>query len=247
LLTGFNFRAIVKLEVFISSDWIDPINNVPKLFAALPDACPLLSTLSIDIEDDEVFSFDYAVIQPVLGRLSLQHFSLSQPLLPFCLSQRDVINIAKALGPSIEVLDLNHDPYNIPFPITTAHTPVLTLSAIVPFAQHCPRLKVLRLFVDATSATSPSNAVAFRSGGCELHLGCSPTDNIQPVISFLHAFGNATVCNTADIRTSEPFNEAWDGIGSVLVMLRTRDTEIEKQRSEIEGLRRKLEDGFRER
>ncbi|KAI0656166.1 hypothetical protein C8Q70DRAFT_1015605 [Cubamyces menziesii] len=64
---------------------------------------------------------------------------------PLALKQSDIEELASNM-PSLEILFLSNEP--IPCP----QAPPLTLRALIPFAQHCPKLRELALYLDASTA-----------------------------------------------------------------------------------------------
>lgn len=97
------------------------------------------------------------------------------------LRDKDLEEIAIAF-PSIETLDLNPRPM---FPQTSD----LTLSSILRFADHCPRLQELSFLIDASHTTIPELQAAFqrapRMNLKSLHLGIVEALEEEETIAFL--------------------------------------------------------------
>jgi hypothetical protein len=94
----------------------DPGNQgIQKLLAAIPNACPDLTCLEVEIAMKSNFNFgierkplNLAVIG-LIARLPLSVFSIGD-FLPLDISQPDMAKIVAALGPTIKELQLNDRP-----------------------------------------------------------------------------------------------------------------------------------------
>lgn len=102
---------------------------------------------------------------PFLRFPRLNSFTVTHPY-PIQMTDADVIKIATN-SPLLEVLSLN------PIPIVTAPT-TLTLGSLLPLALHCPSLRKVGLYLDA-SVSIPLPAInRLNTSSMELSLGRSP-------------------------------------------------------------------------
>ena len=136
-----------------------------EFLTVVAEGCPVLSELYLDFVGTPspiVYTKDPAdgdlvtwhTLRPVLKcpNLTTFHFRWDTPLL---LSHADVAELAAA-WPALEVLVLNNEA-----PPTSSRrppAPALTLDALLPFAQHCPRLRELGLCVSAETSVPPGGS-----------------------------------------------------------------------------------------
>lgn len=128
-------------------------------------------------------------------------------------SQEDVEEFASS-WPQLEVLLLNCEPTGAP----NSGLPTLTLTALFPFARHCPNMRQLGLYFDATdvhrallfsrteAATSPPFAHLEK-----LVVAASPIDNPELVALFLSRICPLTSEIDADVLWSPTLPSAFGG------------------------------------
>jgi hypothetical protein len=208
--------------------------NRKGLFAIVPDRFPVLTTLILALGPGPL-ALDYVTIQPLVTRCALRKFELCHDL-PLILCPNDIVNIAQGLGPSIVDIDLNYNPQGVTTLLIPApQIPALTMSAIIPSAEHCPKLQILALYVDATSPPSPPNRIKRRSEPFELRFGVSPTKNAGPVIDFLREVRDAVVHILDEMQEDPAFNKTWTTVTGVVETLPQQDAEIEARREEVKA------------
>ncbi|KAI0824326.1 hypothetical protein BC628DRAFT_425787 [Trametes gibbosa] len=178
--------------------YIVPPYQVQEFLEATAQSCQQLNQLYIDfagdpspllfrsiLSDEDRISWN--TLRPVLklSKLTLFEIHWDQPL---AISQGDIENLAASL-PSLEVLSLNSEPLPAPQP------PSLTLGALIPFARHCPKMRELSLYIDASTSATDLEAASrslhaslpptrFRSLE-KLSLGLSRISDTEPVALFL--------------------------------------------------------------
>ncbi|TFK53880.1 hypothetical protein OE88DRAFT_1654246 [Heliocybe sulcata] len=121
-------------------------------------------------------------IEPLFACSRMTSFEIMHEY-PMSLYQEDMDVIATK-WPLLESLKLDSEPFS------TEKSP-LTLRALLPFATHCPNMRFLGLYVDATAADLPSSAPPFKRLR-RLSLGLSSVQETGPVTIFL-----ARVCPLA--------------------------------------------------
>lgn len=115
IMTLFRTFTLTRISILVLAVTIvnHTFQYIEKLFASVPEACPQVSELTIDIEFKPELtawaSLNYIVMKPIVTRLPLAIFNVIHHL-PLELSQEDVVEIARALGPTIEHLFLNEHP-----------------------------------------------------------------------------------------------------------------------------------------
>jgi len=130
-------------------------HNIKSFFATLAELCTGLTTIVLRMPEVEVegpnlygwFEFgmelefvDFDVIEPLCAFSNLRLFILNT-LYPLSLNDEEIKRMAMA-WPELEELDLNHYP-------SPAFNPLqrLTLAGVAAFAEHCPKLRTLRLHI----------------------------------------------------------------------------------------------------
>ncbi|KAH9850858.1 hypothetical protein C2E23DRAFT_833106 [Lenzites betulinus] len=133
--------------------YIVPPYQVQEYLEATAQSCQQLKQLYIDFVGDPspllfrtVLPSDdrigWNTIRPILKLSKLIDFQIHWDS-PFAISQGDLEDLAASLT-RLEILDLNTEPLPTPEP------PSLTLSALIPFARHCPKLRQLGLYINAS-------------------------------------------------------------------------------------------------
>ncbi|OJT05423.1 hypothetical protein TRAPUB_3739 [Trametes pubescens] len=145
------------------------------------DPSPLLFRTSLPDED----RISWNTLRPLLKLSKLVEFELHWDS-PVAITQTDLEELASSL-PALELLELNSEPLPTPQP------PALTLRALIPFARHCPKMRELNLYVNASSADLEDASrelhaslppIQFRSL-TKLSFGLSHIASPEPVALFL--------------------------------------------------------------
>ena len=190
--------------LYIDSQLFEAPEDVKVMLASLSENCQLLETLALlsrvdvpngilgfDPADEQCITFD--TLKSLLNCPNLTSFELVHGC-PVMMTQDEIEELAEK-WPSLEALLLNNEPGFI-------NNANLTLDALLPFARHCPRLRHLGLFINAstigqsynstpTSSLSPSKRIRaprdppkFKSLK-KLSMGVSPISDINGVTLFL--------------------------------------------------------------
>ncbi|KAJ2915065.1 hypothetical protein MD484_g5347, partial [Candolleomyces efflorescens] len=134
-------------------------------------------------------------------KFALKSFEISHHL-PMDLSQEDVEMIAQRWGGCIEKLTLCCEPMAAfglsQTPSTNSHRwgTTLTLAALLPFARHCPELRELGLFVDATRGVKGLVGPLFDDEG-------STSSSSVPVTSSSPSLSNASPSTQPNLSDTE--------------------------------------------
>jgi hypothetical protein len=147
---------------------------------ALPG--PTMSTQWDDFEPEfEPLTLD--TLKPLLNCPHLTTFELMYPV-PLSLTLHDLETLASG-WPTLEAIDLNREPVVLGSGLETQSN--LTLRALLPFAQHCPNLRKLGLYLHATEVDLPSASEIPRplTKLTELNVGISSIGEPQAVALFL--------------------------------------------------------------
>ncbi|KAI0628309.1 hypothetical protein C8Q77DRAFT_1068263 [Trametes polyzona] len=134
--------------------YIVPPYQVQEFFEAAAQNCQHLTQLYLDFAGDpspllfrttlpDEDRFSWNTLRPLLKLPKLTEFELHWDS-PLAITQNDLEDLAVSL-PSLELLVLN------PEPVPTPQPPSLTLRALIPFARHCPKMRELSLYIDASS------------------------------------------------------------------------------------------------
>lgn len=162
---------------------------IQQLLTAISENCQMLKLLTLVSPRQRERDVDSSVVP---ARISLENL---KPLFacanltsleiihkyPLNLQLED-LELLAVRWPSLETLNLNNEPFEF-------QTSKLTLEALFPFAQHCPRLTHLSVFVDASPASIPpfSPSSPFPSFKCleRLSMGLSIITEPTPPAVFL--------------------------------------------------------------
>ncbi|KAF8553097.1 hypothetical protein OG21DRAFT_1414929, partial [Imleria badia] len=161
--------------------------EVHAFLTTLSQQCLLLSKLNLqlyhkvlpsDLPADQQLS--YATIKPILTFPNLSSFELVHKY-PLKITLEDIEDLASK-WPHLKNLMLNAEPL---FIHEAAFT--LDLRALMPFARHCPRLRELGLYINATEAEIPSSSTPLEPFGTlhTLALGTSHVRDTSAVATFL--------------------------------------------------------------
>ena len=182
-------------------------------------------------------------LKPALVCSSLTSFAIVHQF-PLKLMQKDLEIFAKSWV-SLETLNLNAEPYHI-------DSSDLTLEALLPFAQYCPHLTYLALFIDAT-APSLSTISPHPRFKCLQHLaiGFSIVDEPLSVAYFLsrilplgcHIDIGATWSDNFDTESGDEMilSRRYDEWSEVNHLLPTLITVREEEREGMKELQRELD------
>jgi hypothetical protein len=197
--------------LYIDSQLFEVPEDVKSLLISLSENCQLLESLALlsrvdvpngimdfDPADEQCITFD--TLKSLLNCPNLTSFELVHGC-PVMMTQDEIEELAEK-WPSLETLMLNNEPAFI-------NNASLTLEALLPFAKHCPRLRHLGLFINAstvgqiyngtpTSSVSPSKRARvprdpprFKSLK-RLSMGVSPISDVNGVTLYL-----SSICPTA--------------------------------------------------
>ncbi|KAI0324707.1 hypothetical protein GY45DRAFT_1288459 [Cubamyces sp. BRFM 1775] len=148
--------APVNLQcLYVHVLYIVPPYQLYEFFDSVARILPNLTQLHVDFvgdpsplmfrtrlsDDDRV---DLSTLRPLFKLSKLKELVINWDA-PLALRQSDIEELASSLS-SLEILFLGNEP--IPCP----QAPPLTLRALIPFAQHCPNLRELGLYLDASTA-----------------------------------------------------------------------------------------------
>ncbi|KNZ81377.1 hypothetical protein J132_00962 [Termitomyces sp. J132] len=178
--------------IYLDSPTTETPTTLSALLNAIPEACPLLKSLTLTsalFNDMELTSapekedcVNIDTLRPLLKCPKLTSFEIEHHY-PLHLELSDIEEIATS-WPGVETLVLNPQP-------TYLEDSNLTLRALLPFARHCSKLQRLGLFMDATTidfpaaeSTSVYQLPTFRSLHC-LTVGVSLIQEDGAVALFL--------------------------------------------------------------
>ncbi|KAF9000305.1 hypothetical protein BDQ17DRAFT_1245744 [Cyathus striatus] len=259
--------------LYIDSEKTETASAIHEVLTIVSENCQLLTALALvslrdpsqelDDEDDE-YRITMDTIKPLLSCPNLTSLEFVHQF-PVRISQDDVELLASS-WPSLESLVLNNEPVYL-------DKADLTLAALIPFAKHCPKLRDLGLFLDASSTLSippPDPSLGYPTFRClhRLGMGVSIILDPTPVSHFLsQVIGNEN-CELESGITWETVSETpaevladsikdrcdrWTKVGEVLPLLvKLRGEERERfkvMRREVEDLRMRmgvLKDGYKE-
>ncbi|KIL63073.1 hypothetical protein M378DRAFT_107697 [Amanita muscaria Koide BX008] len=188
----------------LDSHFFEAPEDIKSLLVILSENCQLLHTLALisrvdvqnvglDLDPADELCITSDCLKPLLKFSNLVSFELVHSN-PVYINQNDIEELAEQ-WPSLESLMLNNEPGFI------NHT-CLSLEALLPFARHCPRLKHLGLFLNAstlgqsyqstpTSSLTPTKLIRPPSNPprfkClkRLSMGVSPISDVNGVVLFL--------------------------------------------------------------
>lgn len=147
--------------------------DVKHLISVLAGACPSLYLLDLCIHPAEPFTYsDLSLVSPLrfehiqdaLAFRSLTHFIISHTH-PIEVTESDLTSFASQWY-HLESLRLNPRPLALP-------APTLTLHALEIFAEYCPNIWSLGLYMDATSPPEPPHPAAHRFVFQNIYVGRS--------------------------------------------------------------------------
>lgn len=154
-------------------------------FVTLSEQCQLLTKLNIqlyhkflpsELPADQQLSYD--TIKPILTFTHLTAFELVHKY-PLRITLDEIDDLASK-WPHLEYLILNAEPLFI-----DEDACALDLRALLPFAQHCPRIRLLGVYMNATTVEVPSG-----------HTPLVPFSTLQTL-----SVGTSQVCDTTAVAT----------------------------------------------
>ncbi|KAK7033004.1 hypothetical protein R3P38DRAFT_2700446 [Favolaschia claudopus] len=146
--------------LYVDSRLVESPTAIHELLTVLVESCQLLESLGIItlIEYSEwsrslahipmTDRVNYSTLRPVQNFPNLTIFEITHQY-PLDLTLEDLEQLARS-WPSLRKLILNNEPLVCNEPSS------LTLKALIPFAQYCPELEQLGLFINASTADLPS-------------------------------------------------------------------------------------------
>ncbi|PCH39081.1 hypothetical protein WOLCODRAFT_158603 [Wolfiporia cocos MD-104 SS10] len=242
-------------------------SSVHEFITTVSENCKLLTNLYIDqfLAPDAIdlaasrtaYRLTWEDLRPLLSCSKLTSFELRWDV-PLNMSQSDIEELASR-WPSLKVLSLNSEPMLF----IPAEPSPLTLRALISFAQHCPNLRELGLYLSATAAdlthlnslalppklqpflrlrkfcvglssiTEPGPAALFLSQ--LFPLGCE----IVPGVGWPDGFGMPETAGNVDVldemqRRASEWYDRWVEVDRVLPMLTRLRLEEREKRNALE-------------
>ncbi|KAJ3571457.1 hypothetical protein NP233_g3739 [Leucocoprinus birnbaumii] len=176
--------------LYVESYTFETPTAIHQLLTAISENSQMLKQLTLisprrpreaaEVPLDNSHKVTINTLKPVFGCGNLTMLEIIHQY-PLMLRQKDLELFAKR-WPSLETLNLNTEPHIF-------ESSDMTLEALFPFAQHCPHLTYLGLFVDASvgrlPASSPSTTFPIFKRLQKLAMGISVIGEYVPVASFL--------------------------------------------------------------
>ncbi|KAJ7178566.1 hypothetical protein C8R43DRAFT_973786 [Mycena crocata] len=161
-----SFAPTNLTALFIDSRLVETPSAVNGLLTMLAETCQLLESLGIitlvgadgsqtTVAPSTDERLNFSTLCPLEKFPNLINFEIIH-LYPLDLRFEDVERLARS-WPSLRKLILNNEP----FPPSAEDGP-LSLKALLPFAQHCPELEQLGLFLHASAADVPRDSSQFK-------------------------------------------------------------------------------------
>ncbi|OAX37481.1 hypothetical protein K503DRAFT_742642 [Rhizopogon vinicolor AM-OR11-026] len=250
--------APIKLtSLYINTYVDDKPEQLHKLLVTLSKQCPVLSQLCVKIlhvpKQLKLFparQITFDALRPVLSFQRLTTFMVTHKY-PVNITLEEIEELASR-WPTLESLSLNEEPL-----VMDDFT--LDLRALVPFARHCPKLRQLGLFMDATTAEThpttelrPFTALRTLSVGASLARDpgtvavflsqlCLPGCKLETSITWT-GFGGRP-CRELNINHRSVLSELqarsrrWTGIIDLLpILIQIRREEREKSKARLAAL-----------
>ncbi|KAI6026073.1 hypothetical protein EDC04DRAFT_2573601 [Pisolithus marmoratus] len=234
--------------------------EVRSFLLTLSQECKYLSRLHVILLEKEIRratciedeQLSFCTLEPLFSIPNLVWFEVIHKY-PLRITQDEIEELASRL-PSLETLELN------PEPLLT-RKPALDLEALLPFANHCPKLRCLGLFMHATGSRVPSARASFKLFRTLqiLNVGTSRIDCPKAVAAFLSLFfppwcrlqfgitwtgRSTTERNSLSLRTLVELSQTvdpWREVSTLLpALIQVRREEWERTRAlkeEVEDLR----------
>ncbi|KAH9934608.1 hypothetical protein B0H21DRAFT_813518 [Amylocystis lapponica] len=223
---GLLLPRLTNLRVHVIAI-VSPL-EVENFFQTIRDKFHWMTELYVDftITPDSVLTVpapplderpDIVTFRPLLACRQLRKFDFRWEY-PLNLTDADMEEFASSL-PLLEHLFLNCEP------VVELEPPPLTIAALLPFAQHCPRLRLLGLYFHA--AVQPSHCVPTSASFAELtelRVGVSSITRVEPVVLFLSQLCKLGCTLIPGLRWPDAYGIALDRAG-ILDERRSRMTE----------------------
>ncbi|OJA20968.1 hypothetical protein AZE42_09179 [Rhizopogon vesiculosus] len=179
-----DLAPIKLISPYINTYVDDKPEKLHKLLVTLSEQCPVLSQLYIKIlhvpKQLKLFparQIIFDTLRPVLSFQKLTTFMVTHKY-PVNITLEEIEEHASR-WPTLENLSLNEEPLAM-------YDFTLDLRALVPFARHCPKLRHLGLFMDATTAeTHPTTELKPFTALHTLSIGTSLAHDPGTVAAFL--------------------------------------------------------------
>jgi hypothetical protein len=243
MISSFAPHAITKICIATRSPSPETSFAVGACLSFLASACPnledihLIFLISVTVISEQtsnhVISYDAIryICRPVLTKLEIAH-----PY-PLNVTLDDINDIARQC-PSLVRLILNCDP------VVLDNDRQLPLTALVPFAQHCPSIKVIGLFFGAAESSlagaedlqSFKNSVMLSVGASDIAEDFGPTTQFLSQMCTLGCEIEVVVEWPDKFRENRPLLELrktrWSQVGCMLAVLeKLRKKDEEKMRN----------------
>lgn len=258
-LFSLEFAPVNLTLLYVDSGVIETAASIQGFLCTIADSCRLLKALviislryrdSAPEDADERYKITFEHLKPVFKLVNLKSLEISH-LYPLALKMEDVESFASS-WPSLESLILNDEPVYL-------QQSGLTMEALLPFANHCPNLIRLGLFVDASHISPITAPFSPFKRLQRLSMGVSIIDDDKSVALYLSNIlpsacsvecgvqwnddelpSDVTVYREVDERCSK-----WEEVGRlvpVLIKLRTEEKErLRQMESEMDDLRMRNE------
>ena len=204
-------------SLYIHAISVESEASVRQYFTVLGENFPLIKSIYVEALPGQIMSTQWQetgpefevltldTLKPLLDCPHLTTFELMYPI-PLCLTLDDLETLTKR-WPTLEVIDLNREPVVLGSAMATQSN--LTLRALLPFAQNCPNLRKLGLYLHATEADLPSISEIPRpfTKLTELNVGLSSIGEPEAVALFLSRICPAD-CNV-DAGVCWPYRETF--------------------------------------
>lgn len=262
--TGFiniPFAPANLTMLYIDSHLFETPADILRALTTIADNCQLLKSLALisliepNMLPGDAYSKDDCInietLQPLFGCPNLTSLELLHQF-PLDLRQEDIEEVVTK-WPSLETLLLNNEPAYL-------ERSSLTLEALLPFAQHCPNLRHLGLFINASTMELPSHYLdssstyrymPFRKLR-HLSMGVSPIAEEGPIALFLsqicplHCLLDSGVTWDESVTVTESMANTiktrygrWEKVKELLPLLTKLRIE---ERSRVKGLQSEVED-----
>ncbi|KAG6902354.1 hypothetical protein C0995_001151 [Termitomyces sp. Mi166 len=142
--------------MYLDSPAMETPSTLSAFLNTIPEACPLVKSLTVVSAPSDGPEFTppgkedcvtIDVLRPLFKCPNLTSFEIEHHY-PLHLELSDIEEIATS-WPGVERLMLNNQPRYL-------ENSNLTLRALLPFARHCPKLRMLGLFMNATTTDFPA-------------------------------------------------------------------------------------------
>jgi hypothetical protein len=236
LLLAYPFSRLNLLHVQFppNYDLLATKDQLIRFFKILHCVSPSLEDLQVWFDEDGYdIPLDYHILQYPFAYLPLRRIQLVHRY-PIKFTSSEVVQVAKALGPTITDLYLGAYPTKFP---KDKHQ--LTLDDLVPFAQYCPNLEQLALYLNAeVKGTIEDIEVQFPPALRVLDFGESKISDHSCVVDFLVKMG-APAIYVDPVLNCPQSRATWLVVEKVMDKLRTCQKTNE---AKLDALSRKLED-----